>query len=153
MQLLFTMLLHICASNIYAHPKPCICHIHKLIHMQIWCNYVRLYASCKLITINNVTRNTGIHFTISVYAPEQICLPQCIYMFHWVTSVVYLLNKHYWTYQLKSATLIYHTIAVPVTNVPLKYHIYATCPNYLRCINWGIRPIYTPDMNSLAPTM
>ena len=31
-----------------------------------------------------------IHFTLLAYAPKQICLPHCTYMFHWTATVVYI---------------------------------------------------------------
>ena len=46
----------------------------QFVHVHIWENYVSRYASYEPNTINNVTRNTGIHnFILLAYAPEQMC--------------------------------------------------------------------------------
>ena len=51
-------------------------------------------------------------------------------------------------------TFIYHTTAkyVPAANITLKYHKYATCPNYLMCIPRGSIPMYMPH-TKLLPLM
>ena len=76
-----------------------------------------------------------IDFTLLAYAPEQICLPHCADMFHCTTSVVYIQISH--VSLKKTVTSIYHPIVkyVPAANMLLKYHIYATCPNYSVCTN------------------
>ena len=82
-----------------------------------------------------------IHFTLLPYAPEQICQPYCTYMSYCMSTIVNIhINQtslHILVKEQLSAALIYHTIAISVSemNVPLKYHIYTTCPNYSMSIN------------------
>ena len=42
---------------------------------------------------------------------------------------------------------------MPATNIPLKSHIYYTCPSYLTSISGGSMLVYMPHMDSLASTM
>ena len=87
---------------------PHICHICQLGHVQISDNYVSMYATYEHHAINNVTTNTGIHpFTLFSYTPEHIYIPHWTYMSH---------------YKKKTATYIYHAIAIYVqaTNMPFK---------------------------------
>ena len=48
--------------------------------------------------------------------------------------------------------ITYHTTAkcVSATNMPLKCHAYATCPNYSMLISGESMPIHMPYMNSLV---
>ena len=44
-------------------------------------------------------------FISLAYASEQICLQHCTYMSHLTTTVVYIQNSHFCTYQLKNSKL------------------------------------------------
>ena len=82
---------HICASNKYAPKMLHISHIWKLVHMHIGINYVSIYVSYELTAINSMTTCTGIHsLHITMICPQQIFLPQYIYVFHYTATVVYI---------------------------------------------------------------
>ena len=53
--------------------------------------YIYIYIKYELTAVNNETRSTGIlRFILLEYAPEQICLPYCTYIFHCIATVVYM---------------------------------------------------------------
>ena len=91
------------------------------------CQYI--YASYELTTINNVTRNIDINFTLLAYAPDQICLPHCIYMSYHTTNVAYMSSQ-------------YHCICKFKRNFDLDllcyYHICATTNMFLKCHIWKL---------------
>ena len=97
LHLLITMLLpYMCQKQIYRSQIPHACQICTLDPVQIWYNYVNIYASYEFNAINNVTRNTDIHtFILLVFAPEQIGLPYCIYTIHCTSTVVYIQTPHF----------------------------------------------------------
>ena len=49
--------------NLYAAATnmPFKCHLHQLLSVQIWGNYVHIYTSNELTAMNNATWKTGIH--------------------------------------------------------------------------------------------
>ena len=55
----------------------------------------------------------------------------------------------------QTATFIYLTVTlyVPTTNMPLKYHIYATDANYFICTYDIAMSVYIPHMNSMQSIM
>ena len=124
--------------------------------MQIWDNYVSIYASHELNAINNVTRSTIIH-TLHI-------IGICPWINRHVTLYIYvplhcycILHKnptllHISVIEQQIATLIYPSIAIYVlaTNMPLKRYVYTN--NFAYFIARGL-PIYVPHMNLLASTM
>ena len=72
-----------------------------------------------------------------------------IYMSHCTSTMVYIVNQHYCTYLLKTMSCIFHLPCYchicASTNMSLKCHIYAACPNYSVCIK-GEFAIYMPHM-------
>ena len=68
------------------------------------------------------------HFTLLGYASEQTFLPHSIHMCHLTVTVIKMQTLNYDIYRQKTAAFIYHaiTIYVPVTNISIKSHIYAT---------------------------
>ena len=116
-------------------------------------NYASINTSYEITTINNVTMSTSIHI-IAIWF-----LNKYDYHIAHVCPIAFLLYSIYRPKISphickinKNATLIYHIIAVyvPAPKMPLKSHIYATCPNYLLYINEGSRLTYMHHMNSLA---
>ena len=133
---------------------PPICNICQS-SVQMWDNYTHIYTSYKLIVINNVTRNLGIHVCHITVICSWTNKPATLHTMFLVWStyrshITTYFHQNQWT-----ATSIYHTTAkyVPSTYMHLKCHIYAICPYYLMCINEVSMPIYVPHINSLASTM
>ena len=84
---------------------------------------------------------------------NNICPPHCTYVsLHCYCSQN--IDPTLLQTSIKTGTLIDHTTAIYViaTNMPLKYHIYATCPNNLTCIYGGSMPIHMPH-RKLLPSM
>ena len=72
------------------------CHIYHLPHVQISDIYDSIYALSECTGINNVTTNSGIPtFTYLAYAPKQICLQHCTYVFYCTSTVVYIQTPNY----------------------------------------------------------
>ena len=77
----------------YAYLMYHICHMCQSVHIHIWHKYVSIYISHELISISNVTRNTGIHTfhitgtcswtnipaTLYIYIPLHFNCPQHIH--------------------------------------------------------------------------
>ena len=65
---------HVIAMYGPATNMPLKCHIYANCFMFTWHNYVSRNTSHQFTAIKNRTRNTGIHFTLLAYTPEQICI-------------------------------------------------------------------------------
>ena len=80
------------AWNKYGPQLTHICHTCNLIHVKIWSNYVNICVN--LIWTYCYQQWPGallyIHFTLSAYVPEQICLPYHICMSHCTNIVVFM---------------------------------------------------------------
>ena len=154
MQLMFSMLLP-CINNKYTPQMPQICYILKLVHVQIWGNYVSIYTLYELTAINSVTTSNNIHtFHINGICPWTNMLATLhIYILLHVYCTTHtdlallhisVKNKIHKIYLQFTMLLSY----VPATHMPLK-HIYATFPYYSVCINEDIMLIYMQNMNCL----
>ena len=111
---------------------PHICHICQIVHMQIWNNYFRIYASDELSAIYNVVRKTVIILlSLLTHAHEEICLPHCIYMSPYMSSIAYTSTQHYCTYQLKKWTkkCNYNLYCFCHICARKKYGLNAICPS------------------------
>ena len=68
------------------------CHICKLVHYadrRKLCQYICIiWAKCNQQCDQSLL--VCIHFTLLSYAPQQICLPHCIYISHHTPPVVYI---------------------------------------------------------------
>ena len=80
-----------------------------------------------------------IHFTLLVYAPEQICQSYCMYISLYVYCSQHIQPKLKQLSVKKPATLIYHAITI--------------CPNYFMCISGRSIPIHMPYINLPTSTM
>ena len=67
-----------------------------------------------------------IHFTLMVYAPEQICLPHCTYMYHCTATVVYIKTPHKSHITYKTGTYMFYLPwyihLCSSSSIPIKYH-------------------------------
>ena len=73
------------------------------------------YTSHELNAIKHFTTSTGIHtfhFILLTYAPEQICLPYHICIYHCSTTVVYIEALHYCICYQKQVTQWAFSLAV-----------------------------------------
>ena len=52
---------HVITMSVPKINMPVKCHIYQSVHMQIWDNYVTIYAPYEPNAISNMTMNTGIH--------------------------------------------------------------------------------------------
>ena len=91
-----------------------ICHICKLVHVQIQGNCI---CTCLIWTCCNQQWSTSIHFTLLVYASKQTCLPHCIYISLCTSTVVNIYTLCFCTYTLKKQqqqilTSIHHASAM-----------------------------------------
>ena len=119
--------------------------------MKIWGNYLSIYTSYELTTVDNVTRNTGIltfHITGTfpwTNMPPTACLLHSIYRPNSTAHSSNISTKC-------SLNFPYHCHICARNKYPLKYNTYVTCQNYSMCISEGSRLIYKQHVNSLAST-
>ena len=106
-----------------------LCHICQLLHLAISDNCGSIYTSYEISVINNVTRSIGINtFHILPYAPKQIGLWHCTYMYHWTTTVAHKKTSHT-SKNKQTATSIYHVTAMcaPTVICPSMPHLCQIC--------------------------
>ena len=105
---------------------PHVSHLCQLINVQIWDNYVSIYASYEPNTINNVTRNTDIHtFHIIGICPwTNLPVTLHIYVPHHYYCGLHRDPTLYTSQKIKQQSTkgTPHIIVkyVPETNMPLK---------------------------------
>ena len=126
-------LLHKCAltqataiftSHVIAMYVPVKFHLYAKYTNLIMCTWhscVSINKSYECTAINNVTRSTGIHFTLLAYAPKQ-CLPHCIHMPHCTTTVVYIIYRFH--IQVKIPNCKFSYICANNKYAPLMSYIY-----------------------------
>ena len=116
-------------------------HLCKLVHVQIWGNYVSVYASYEL-----TTKWPGavvyIYFTLLVHAHEQICLSNCAYMSHCTNTAVYIHTHltllHISVKRKQTGTSIYHAITILCASDKYAHQISYIChmPKFLNVYHW-----------------
>ena len=145
LQQLFTILLQNMSQQNYVPQMPNICHMPKLLDMYQWGKHANINDAYELTGINNVNGSSVHRWQCRTMMPQ----PDYIY---WVSHMANLVKTQ------QNDTLIYHATAiyVPATNMHIKCHKYATCPNYSTCIYGGSTPMPrdydTGDYNILAIT-
>ena len=95
---------YIIAKYVPGWITPLKCHMFKLVHVQIWDNYVSIYTSYEHTAINSVSMSTTIKipFTLLAYAHEHICLQHLTCMCYCTNATVYMWTSHYCTYKSKT---------------------------------------------------
>ena len=73
---------------------PNICHIYKLVHVQILGKYFPTCASYKLTGINSVTKNTTIYTLNITRIYPRTNMATTLHMFHCTATVIYIQTPH-----------------------------------------------------------
>ena len=143
-----------CVSNKHAPQMPQVCHIWRLVHVQIWGEYVLTCTSYQFTGINNIPRSTslGTLHIIGIFPWKNI--PTTLYMYvplHCYCSLhIEPILLHISAKKQQTVIFNYHAIGiyVPAKNMLLKCHILATCSNYSICIRRGIMAMSVPCKKS-----
>ena len=132
---------HVIAMYVPETSMPLKCHIlfhtFKLVHVQIWDNYVSIFASYELTSINNVTRSIGtcifkiivIHLWTNMPPTLQIYIP----LHHYCSLQI---DPHYCTQKSKKTVCLLSTKLVPC----MCHHKYV-----LKCHIWKLVHVQIVD--------
>ena len=134
------------------------CHICKLVYVQIQANYVSIYTSHKLTTINNVTRNTGKHYASHyrhILLNKYGCHTANVFPLFVSCRLQRDVYPWYCAYQERNSKMQpLFTMLLPYMCqqqiCPSNAIYILNCQNYSMYINLGNLLIYIKHMNSLA---
>ena len=113
------------------------CHICTLLYVQIWDNFVSIYALYEITAIKMWPEPlVCIHFTLLEFSPEQICLQHCTCVSLNFYCSLYIDPTLLHIPIKTTKTLICHATLkyVPATYMPFKLHINAKYPRNSMCI-------------------